>query len=372
LLATFYINHGQKPEVLFQFKLFLKNLEQKTGGIISIMKKNRLGNTDMVVTHFSFGGIKLHSNMPDKAENIVSKALDLGINYVDTARCYGDSETLIGSVMKSRRSECYLSSKSIRRSREESAEDIDTSLKNLNTDMIDIYFCHDISRERDYEKVMSDSGSLAAIKAAQKSGKIRFTGFSTHRSDIGIRAIESGEFDVFMLPINLFDQEFITDVVPVARKANVGIVGMKPLAGGAFSYPQIALRYSLAQDLDAQLVGISHIYELEEDFQIADNFQPPSEEEMKQLIDEAKELGKDFCRQCGYCLPCTVDIEIPKVFLYERYLKRFWLDDYAKEQYAALEVKADECVECEKCEDRCPYELPIIEKLKAAHSLLSV
>ena len=174
-----------------------------------------------------------------------------------------------------------------------------------------------------------------------------------------------------MLPINLFDQEFLIDVVPVARQEGVGIVGMKPLAGGAFKHPQIALRYSLAQDIDAQLVGIASIAELEEDFQIADTFQPLSEEEMGKLKDEAKELGKDFCRQCGYCLPCSVDIEIPKVFLYERYVKRFWLDDFAKEQYALLEMKADECVECGKCEERCPYELPIIQKLAAAHELLS-
>lgn len=335
------------------------------------MKKNRLRNTDMKVTHLSFGGIKLHSNMPDKAENIVSRALDLGINYIDTARCYGDSEALIGAVMKNRRSECYLSSKSIRRSREETAEDINISLKDLNTDMIDIYFCHDISREQHYEKVMSDSGSLSAIKEAQNQGKIRYTGVSTHRADISLKAINSGEFDVIMLPINLFDQEFITDITPVARKAGMGIIGMKPLAGGAFQYPQIALRYSLAQDIDAQLVGISSIAEIEEDFEIADKFQPLSEDEMKGLIDESKELGKDFCRQCGYCLPCSVDIEIPKVFLYERYAKRFWLDDYAKEQYSLLEVKADECVECGQCEERCPYELPIVEKLASAHELLS-
>jgi hypothetical protein len=334
------------------------------------MRKNKLGKTDMVVTHLSFGGIKLHKNMPDKAENIVNKALDLGINYVDTARCYGDSEVLIGAVMKNRRSECYLSSKSIRRSKEESAEDVNISLKNLNTDMIDLYYCHDISREQHYEKIMSDSGTLPALKEAQKAGKIRYIGFSTHRADLAMKAIDSGEFDAIMLSINLFDQEFIKDVVPYARKAGIGIVGMKPLAGGAFQHPQVALRYSLAQDIDAQLVGISHISEIEEDFEIADNFKSLTDEEMKKLEDEAKELGKDFCRQCGYCLPCSVDIEIPKVFLYERYAKRYWIGDYAKEQYALLEVKADECTECGKCEERCPYELPIIEKLKSAHELL--
>lgn len=334
------------------------------------MKKNRIGKTDMVVTHLSFGGIKLHNNMPDKAENIVNKALDLGINHIDTARCYGDSEVLIGSVLKTRRSECYLSSKSIRRSKEESAEDVNISLKNLNTDMIDLYYCHDISREQHYEKIMSDSGTLPALKEAQKAGKIRYIGISTHRADLAIKLIDSGEFDAIMLSINLFDQEFIKDIVPYARKAGIGIVGMKPLAGGMFQYPQIALRYSLAQDIDVQLIGISHISELEEDFDIAENFKPLTDEEMKKLEEDSKEMGKEFCRQCGYCLPCSVDIEIPKVFLYERYAKRYWIGDYAKEQYALLEVKADECVECGKCEEKCPYELPIIEKLKSAHELL--
>jgi len=334
------------------------------------MKRNKLGNTDMEMTHLSFGGIKLRKDMPDKAENIVNKALDLGINYIDTARGYGDSETLIGAVMKKRRSECFLSSKSIRRSKEETAEDIDMSLKNLNTDMIDIYFCHDVSKDENYEKVMSESGSLAAIKEAQKAGKIRYIGVSAHRKEKAVMAMEGGEFDVIMLPINLFDQEFVTDVAPLACQKGIGIIGMKPLAGGAFTYPRIALRYALAQEIDTQLVGISSIAELEEDFRIADTFEPLSEPEMKKLLDEAKKLGKDFCRQCGYCLPCTADIDIPKVFLYERYSKRFWLGDFAQQQYALLEVKGDECVECGKCEERCPYELPIMEKLAAAHKLL--
>ncbi len=146
---------------------------------------------------------------------------------------------------------------------------------------------------------------------------------------------------------------------------------MKPLAGGAFLHPQIALRYSLTQGVEAQLIGIGSMAELEEDFHIADTFQPLSEEEMEKLKDEAKELGKDFCRQCGYCRPCSADIDIPKVFLYERYAKRFWLDDFAKEQYALLEIQGDECTECGQCEERCPYGLPIIEKMAAAHELLS-
>ena len=325
----------------------------------------------MEPTHLSLGGIKIQKDMTDKPENVLNRALDIGLNYIDTARLYGNSEELIGAVMKTRRSECYLSTKSIHRSKEETAWDIEISLKNLNTDMIDIYFCHDVSRDESYEQIMSDSGSVAAIKEAQKAGKVRYAAISTHRADIAVKSVKTGEFDVIMLPINLFDQEFITDVIPAVRQTGVGIVGMKPLAGGAFRYPEIALRYSLAQDVDSQLVGIGSIAELEEDFQIADTFQPLSEEEMKKLKDEAKELGKDFCRQCGYCLPCSVDIEIPKVFLYERYAKRFWLDDFAKEQYALLEMKGDECIECGQCEERCPYELPIIEKMATAHKLLS-
>jgi len=134
------------------------------------MKKNRIGNTDIKATHLSFGAIKLHNDMPDKAENIVNRALDLGFNYIDTARCYGNSEELVGAVMKTRRSECYLSSKSIRRSKEETAEDVDISLKNLNTDMIDLYFCHDISRDANYEQVMSDSGIEYFSRTDQQAG----------------------------------------------------------------------------------------------------------------------------------------------------------------------------------------------------------
>ena len=335
------------------------------------MKKNRLGRTDLELSHLSFGGIKLRKGMADGAENIVGRALDLGMNYLDTARDYGDSEVLIGAVMKERRGECYLSSKFMNRAKKRAAADINTSLSKLHTEMIDIYFCHDLSRDEDYEQAVSERGVLAAVQAAQKAGKIRYVAVSTHRKETALKAIRSGEFDVIMLPVNLFDQDFIADVVPAAREAGIGIVGMKPLVGGAFQYPEIALRYSLAQDIDVQLVGISSLAELEQDVRIAEDFHPLSKAEMGRLLDDAKELGKDFCRQCGYCLPCTAGIDIPTVFLYERYAKRFWLDDVARERYAHMAVRVDACTECGTCEERCPYELPIIKKLAAVHKLLT-
>jgi len=334
------------------------------------MIKNRIGQTDIEVTILGFGGIKLKKDLEEKPEDLVHRALDLGINYIDTARSYGESEVFIGNVMKERREECSISSKSIRRSASETAEDIEDSLKRMQTDMIDIYFCHDLSEDEDYEQAVSPSGSLSALQKARKAGKIRYIAVSTHRKTTALRAIQSGEFDVIMLAINLFDKEFIRDVIPVAREHGVGIVGMKPLAGGAFLHPQIALRYSLGQDIDTQLVGIASMSELEEDFSIADSFEPLSQEDLQKLEDDAKSLGKDFCRQCGYCIPCPQGIDIPKIFLYERYSERFWLPDFAKKEYLKLNPKADACEECGHCESACPYDLPIIEKLKKAHKIL--
>ena len=335
------------------------------------METRRLTGTDLEVTRLSFGGIKLSKDMADPPDRILGRALDAGITYIDTARCYGDSEELIGQAVSHRRREYVLSSKSIRRRAGETTEDIETGLRNLRTDSIDIYFCHDISREADWETAMSATGSLVAISRAVESGKVRYPAISTHRKEYALRAIESGAFAVIMLAVNLFDREFITDVLPSAAKAGIAVVGMKPLAGGAFAHPQIALRYSLAQKADTVLVGIASLAELEEDLAIARTMAPLSAGELSKLEDDAKQLGTDFCRQCGYCLPCEESVDIPGVLLQERYAKRFWLDDVAKAEYAAMEVQADACSECGACEERCPYFLPIRQKLKAAHALLT-
>ena len=332
------------------------------------MNYNSVGFLDMIVSRIGLGC--LHFDKAENPEAIVNMALDNGINYIDTARAYGRSEQLIGRVMKSRRNECYLASKVIKRSKAKAIIDINTSLNNLSTDMIDVYCCHAVSTKAHYSRVINDNGALGALEDAKRDGKIRYTGISTHDVNIAIQAICDGYFDVIMIPVNIVDLDFVMKVIPVARQYTMGIIGMKALTGGAFIYPDIAINYALAQDTDTQLIGVKSVAELEQDIAIAESFEGLSEDAENKLLEEAKILGKDFCRQCGYCLPCTVGIDIPKVFLYERDAKRYYAEPFAKERYVKLDKNATDCIKCGKCEKRCPYELPIREKLINVHKLL--
>ncbi len=336
------------------------------------MEHKILGKTGLEVSIMGLGGIPIQSVSFGEAQRVVERALDLGVTFIDTARSYTNSEEKIGQVMKRRRGECILASKVFRRSKKEAEEDINTSLRNLKTDMIDLYQLHDVSRERDYERIFGPNGALEAVKKAREQGKIRFIGVSGHRQELLLRLIKTGEFDTVQLPVNAADLDIAKAVTPVAREMNLGIIGMKAFAGGNFKDVKVALRFALDQDVSVVIPGMKKVSEVEENIGIANSFKPLTDEEREVLLEEAKQLGANFCRQCGYCQPCPEGVDIPKILLLERYYSRYWLKDVATEQYRKLDVKADSCVECGECEEKCPYQLPVRELLKEAHMHLRV
>lgn len=254
------------------------------------------------------------------------------------------------------------------------AEAIDSSLRNLQTDMIDIYGIHDITRDT----VINLQAQLKALKKAQSAGKIRYLAVSGHRQADLIKAMQTNQFDVVMVAVNPLDLDIAEAVVPVAKKLDMGIIAMKPFAGGLFTEePGISLRYVLGQDISVASVGMKAVEEVEENISIAKAFRSLSLRESEKLLEQAgnltKKLGKNICRQCGYCVrePCPQSIDIPRIFYLERARARYFSPEWAKSQYSSLEVKADACEECGQCEEKCPYELPIGEMLKEAHLRLS-
>lgn len=334
------------------------------------MKTNRLGRTDIQVTTLGFGGIPINRIGHQEAIQVLDRALARGINYYDTARAYGTSEAKMGEAFEGRREEIYISSKGIRRGAAETREDIQTSLSNLRTDYLDFYFIHDVSRERDRDRVLGPDGALQAALEAKAAGAIRHLAISSHRPEIMEELLRTDHFDVAMIPVNIVDKYFLTKVAPLAKAMDIGLVVMKPFAGGALDDAPICLRYALNQGLDTVIPGMQSIAEVDENVDIAESFKPLSEAELAQLEEAAKSLGKHFCRQCGYCQPCPQEINIPQVFLLDRYYQRYWLKDVAQAKYADLAVQADACEDCGVCEERCPYFLPIREMLQEAHERL--
>jgi len=350
--------------------------------------KRRLGKTELMVSVIGFGGIKLPAVERKTSYEILNRALDLGINFFDTARGYGDSEEKIGWAIGERRDEFYISTKSHVLTAEEMEKDIKTSLEKLRTDYIDIYMCHNLRRPESYDKVMGPGGAMEALKKAKQEGIIGHTGFSCHRfHETMERGIKSGEFDALIVAYNILNDELNDEtILPMAKEWDVGVIAMKPLAGGALAQPppelkvsskipitaEQALRFVLANPaVDVAIPGMTNLQEVEENARVGEKFQVMTEAEKLELIKAAEELGKDFCRNCGYCLPCPEEIRIPVILRHLGYYKRYGLIEWAKGRYHMVEVKADACLECGQCQEKCPYNLNIHEMLKEAHTLLS-
>ena len=356
------------------------------------MQKRRLGRTNLMVSVVGIGGLMLPRISCEESVRVVNRALDLGMNFIDTAKSYGDSEEKVGAAISGRRGDCIITSKSLARDKDELLVHIDLGLERLKTDFIEVYQLHNVSSADRLGKALAPGGLLDGLKEAQAAGKIGFTAFSGHKKDILIEAIMTDEFDVVQMPINVVDRDTWRDVLPLALERDMGIISMKPLAGGALTdlSPEIvslALRYAVQQDISTAVVGMKSVEEAEQNAKAGKDFlplvkgaggisaersiRPLTEAEHKKLIAAADSLSKTFCRQCEYCLPCEQGLDIPTIFILDKHYTRFGARESARERYAALSVKVDACIECGECESKCPYELPIREMLKIAEGKLA-
>lgn len=352
------------------------------------MQKRPLGNTGLMVTPIGFGAIKLHGIDHKTASDCLNRALDLGVNFVDTARNYRDSEAKIGAALKGRRDEYYLATKSANRDDAGLMADLETSLRELQTDVIDLYQLHTVSDRETYDKVMAPGGALEAAKRAQQQGKVKHVGVTIHRDIAVMRdCIQCGAFETVMLAHSLMDPENVqtNGILDLAKEHGMGVVVMKALAGGALSTPSAnnehvkddpivrgVLRYLLADDrLSCIIPGIMRVEEVEENVATGEIGAGLTEDESAQLLREIGKSGKKLrygqtCLRCGYCQPCPEGIAVPEFFraadMYEAYpdgLKHQGVD-----LYKSLEPKPDVCVECRECVEKCPAQIDIPERLK--------
>lgn len=328
------------------------------------MEKRRLGRTNLEVTAISFGGLPMQRCDFAEAAQVLNAALDAGINFVDTARAYTDSEEKIGRAISARRQEFYLATKSMARDRAGMAKDIDTSLTTMRTDYIDLYQVHNIKRREDLDAVLAPGGALEALQAAQQQGKIGHIGVTGHNIPLLVEAIKTGLFATVQVPFNFVEQEAAKELFPLAEKLDIGRIAMKPLGGGQLTHPVLALRFVISQNITVAIPGMDRVAHVTENLQALKDYRPLTAEETAVLAAEAKELGPNFCRRCGYCMPCTAGIDIPQTFIFHLQYTRYGMTKAIPKRYATLPAPASACVECGLCEQRCPYNLPIRERMK--------
>lgn len=329
------------------------------------MEKRILGRTGFEVSAIGFGGIPIQRVDEDTAYELVKAAYENGINFIDTARGYMESEVLLGkSLEKIGREKFILATKSMGRTYDIALEEINTSLKNLRTDYLDLYQFHNVRTREELDTIMGENGAYKAAKELQDKGIIKEIGITSHSVDLLDIALDLDIFSTIQYPYNPVEQQG-EKVFRKAKENNVGVIVMKPLAGGAIPKGELCLRFILEnEDVSSAIPGMDTVDQIIENTRAGNDRRNLTDEEREYLAGEAKALGSEFCRRCGYCAPCTVGIDIPTQFVMEGYYTRYNLKDWAVSRYNAMQAKAGDCIECGDCEPRCPYDLPIIKMLK--------
>ena len=329
------------------------------------MEYRILGKTGLKISRMGFGGIPIQKIDAKGTRELMWKLREAGINYIDTARGYTVSESYLGQALEGIRQDFILATKSMSRDKASMAKDIETSLANLCTDYIDLYQVHNPNMAQ-LEQVIAPGGALEALQEAKAAGKIGHIGITIHLRDVFEKALELDWVETIMFPYNIVETQG-EKLIAKCKEKNIGFIDMKPLAGGAIEDATLALRFVCAnENVTVTIPGMAELKEVDQNIAACSDTAPLTGEEMGAINRIRSELGTNFCRRCNYCQPCAAGINISGVFLFEGYLSRYGLADWAKGRYAALPVKASACIGCGACEDRCPYGLPIRKMLKAA------
>lgn len=321
-----------------------------------------LGKTNLKINRIGFGGIPIQRVTQQDTNKIIDGLINQGINFIDSARGYTVSEEYIGNAIEGKRDNFILASKSMSRTYEDMLKDVDITLKNFKTDYIDLYQLHNVKSD-EYENIFNDNMAYKALLDCKSQGKIKNIGITSHSIDTIKKAVRDEKFDTIQFPYNIVEDQ-ADEIFREAHKRNIGIIVMKPLAGGAINNAKLAIKYILSKEyIDVVIPGMDSVDQVLENISVLENLDIDKEDELK-IEDIRNQLGNRFCRRCEYCMPCPVGINIPMNFLLEGYYSRYNLKEWSKERYNSLDIKASDCVECGKCESKCPYDLPIREMLK--------
>lgn len=323
--------------------------------------KRRLGRTGMAVSEIGFGGIPIQRISERRGVELVTRSIDMGINFIDTHRNYGDSERKIGKAIRGRRNEVYICTKSHARDTIGLRSDLETSISNLEVSTIDLYYLHGVNTIEDLRKAISTE-NLDFLQKMKDEDAIRFLGISGHREETMLEAIKTGVFDVAMFPFNYIVPEARKKIIPICQEKNIGFVCMKPFAGGTLDNPRSALGYVLKYPISTAIPGMALIRELEQNIIVSEKGWLATDEEAEKLEALGEEIGERFCRNCGYCIPCPQGVEITSLVRMQSWVKRI---GWRKKKNAIMQsVKSlDRCIECRECEGKCPYNLPIVEMM---------
>ncbi len=328
------------------------------------MKNITLGKTNITVPQNGFGALPIQRVDLETAVRILRKAYDGGMRFFDTARAYSDSEVKLGEAFGTgyvNREDIIIATKTTSKNPEDFKKDLETSLKNLKTDHIDIYQFHLMGQ---CYKPGDGTGMYECMLEAKREGKIRHIGGTAHKIGIARELAESGLYETVQYPISYLADDQEIDFIRLCQKNNVGVICMKGMAGGLITNSKAAMAFVSQFEGTVPIWGIQRESELDEWLSYMKDT-PEMNDEIRAFIEsERKELMGEFCRGCGYCMPCTVGIQINQCNRMSLMLRRAPSAGWLSENWQAEMAKIENCISCGACLPKCPYELDIPSLLR--------
>ena len=314
----------------------------------------KLGKTGIVTDKNGFGALPIQRVSDDEAVRILQKAYDGGVTFFDTARFYTDSEHKLGLAFKGMRDKVIIATKTAAKNADEFWKDIRTSLDNLQTDYIDIYQFHNPSF---CPKPGDGTGLYEAMLEAKQNGMIKHIGITNHRLKVAHEAIDSGLYETLQFPFCYLASDEDIELVTKCKQADMGFIAMKALSGGLITDSRAAYAFEAEFDNVLPIWGIQRESELDEFLSYVTN-PPAMTDDIRALIDnDRKQLQGDFCRGCGYCMPCPAGIEINNCARMSLLLRRSPSELQLTPEVQAKMMKIEDCMHCGHCRSMCPYHL---------------
>lgn len=319
-----------------------------------IMSKVTLGKTGFCVEKNAFGALPIQRISREEAVKLLRKAYDKGVRFFDTARFYTDSEEKVGEAFDGMRDKVIIATKTGAVNAEGFWKDIEVSLKNLRTDHIDLYQFHNPAF---CPKPGDGSGLYEAMLEAKEKGMVRHIGITNHRLNIAKEAIESGLYETLQFPFCYLATDKDIELVEKCRKENMGFIAMKALSGGLINNSAAAYAYLAQYDNVLPIWGVQRESELDEFLSYIQE-PPVMTEELAEVIrHDREELLGDFCRGCGYCMPCPAGIEINNCARMSLLLRRSPSAGHLSPEGQQKMMKIENCIHCGQCKSKCPYGL---------------
>lgn len=320
------------------------------------MSNIRLGKTEIITDKTGFGALPIQRISDADAVRLLKKAYDHGVTFFDTARFYTDSEHKVGLAFSHMRDKVFIATKTMCKNAEEFWQQLETSLRELNTDYVDLYQFHNPSF---CPKPGDGSGLYEAMLQAKEQGKIRHIGITNHRQAVALEAIASGLYETLQFPFNYLASPEDEEIVRICKEADMGFIAMKGMSGGLITNSAAAFAFLNQSRYDHVLPiwGVQRESELDEFLSYIENPPGMTEEICAVIEHDRTELIGEFCRGCGYCMPCPVNIEINNCARMSLMIRRAPQAGQLTPEMQEKMLNIENCIHCGQCREKCPYGL---------------